>query len=226
MQKKIILTIAVAAIAAFFYFDGGQYISLEYFNSQREIIERFQQRQPLLLAVLFFLVYIAVTALSLPGAAIMTLVAGALFGLGWGLLIVSFASTIGASLAFILARSVLKDWVLARFSKNLEAINEGVRKEGEMYLFTLRLVPIFPFFVINLAMALTPIKLWSFYWVSQLGMLAGTAVFVNAGTQLAKLDSVASILSAPLIGSFVLLGIFPWLAKFVLSRFQRTTPPG
>jgi len=226
MQKKFILIIAVAAIAAFFYFDGGQYLSLEYFNSQREMIEQFQQRQPLLLAVIFFLIYIAVTALSLPGAAIMTLVAGALFGLGWGLLIVSFASTIGACLAFMLARSVLKDWVLARFSGHLQAINDGVRKEGEMYLFTLRLVPIFPFFVINLAMALTPIKLWSFYWVSQLGMLAGTAVFVNAGTQLAKVDGVGAILSAPLIGSFVLLGIFPWLAKFVLGRLQRTKNTG
>jgi uncharacterized membrane protein YdjX (TVP38/TMEM64 family) len=222
MQKIVIVLIVAAAIAAFFYFDGGQYLSLEYFKSQREMIEQFQQRQPLLLGAIFFFAYIAVTALSLPGAAIMTLVAGALFGLAWGLLIVSFASTIGACLAFLLARSVLKDWVLARFSSYLEPINEGVRKEGEMYLFTLRLVPIFPFFVINLAMALTPIKLWSFYWVSQLGMLAGTAVFVNAGTQLAKLDSIASILSAPLIASFVLLGIFPWLAKFVLSRFQRS----
>ena len=157
---------------------------------------------------MFFVIYVLVTAFSLPGAAVMTLVGGALFGLGWGLLLVSFASTIGASLAFLIARSLLRDWVQRRFAGYLTAINQGVEKQGGFYLFTLRLVPVFPFFVINLVMALTPIKLWTFYWVSQIGMLAGTAVYVNAGTQLAQLQSLSGILSPALLGSFILLGLF------------------
>jgi dihydrolipoamide dehydrogenase len=221
MQRKIIIAVIVALLGAFFFFDGAQYLSLDFFDSQRAIIDQYQQEQPLVVAAVFFVLYVIVTGLSLPGAAVMTLVAGAMFGFGWGVLIVSFASTIGATLAFLLARVLLRDWVQQRFEKNLKAINDGVEKEGEMYLFTLRLVPVFPFFVINLAMALTPIKAWSFYWVSQLGMLAGTAVFVNAGTQLANIDDLSGILSPALIGSFVLLGVFPWLAKLLIQAIKQ-----
>jgi dihydrolipoamide dehydrogenase len=215
------LILVVLAVAAFFYFDAVQYLSLDFFNSQKSVIEQYQQQQPLLVAAIFFVSYIVITALSLPGAAVMTLIGGALFGLGWGLLLVSFASSIGATLAFLIARGVLRDWVQQRFAQNLTAINEGVEKDGPFYLFTLRLVPVFPFFMINLAMALTPIKTWSFYWVSQVGMLAGTAVFVNAGTQLAQLESVGGILSPALIGSFVLLGIFPWIAKAIVAFVKK-----
>lgn len=221
MQRGILLVLVVLAAAAFVYFDAGQYLSLEFFNQQKQSIIDYQQQQPILVASVYFLIYVLVTAFSLPGAAVMTLVGGALFGLGWGLLLVSFASSIGATLAFIIARSLLRDWVQQRFAKNLAAINEGVEKDGEFYLFTLRLVPVFPFFVINLAMALTPIRVWPFYWVSQLGMLAGTAVYVNAGTQLAQLEQVSGVLSPALIGSFVLLGIFPWIAKAIVAIVKR-----
>jgi dihydrolipoamide dehydrogenase len=216
MKKAIVLILVLAAVFSFFFFDLDQYISLDFFNQQKQSIKDYQLQQPLLVAAVYFVVYILVTAFSLPGAAVLTLIGGALFGLGWGLLLVSFASSIGATAAFIIARSILREWVQQRFSNNLAAINEGIEKDGKFYLFTLRLVPVFPFFVINLAMALTPIKAWPFYWVSQIGMLAGTAVFVNAGTQLAEISSVAGILSPGLIGSFVLLGLFPWIAKAIV----------
>lgn len=230
MRRTYIFILLVLAVTVFVFFDLDQYLSLEYFNQQKNAISSYQQQQPLLLALIYFVVYVLVTAFSLPGAAVMTLVGGALFGLGWGLLIVSFASTIGATLAFLIARSLLRDWVQEKFSNYLAAINAGVEKDGEFYLFSLRLVPVFPFFVINLVMALTPIKPWPFYWVSQLGMLAGTAVYVNAGTRLAQLDSLAGILSPELIAAFVLLGVFPWIARALvallkqrkaLSRFKR-----
>ena len=220
MRKPLLLLIVAVAIVAFFFFDVSQYLTLEYFNSQKQVIEQFKQDNGLLSAAIYFVIYVVMAALSLPGAAVMTLAGGAVFGLGWGLLLVSFASSIGATLAFLIARSLLRDWVQQRFSDHLRAINQGVEKDGEFYLFTLRLVPLFPFFVINLAMALTPIKTWSFYWVSQLGMLAGTAVYVNAGTQLAQVDSLDSILTPELIGSFVLLGIFPWIAKGLTSMVK------
>jgi uncharacterized membrane protein YdjX (TVP38/TMEM64 family)/thioredoxin reductase len=167
--------------------------------------------------LLFFVAYVAVTGLSLPGAAVMTLAGGAIFGLFWGLLLVSFASSLGATLAFLASRFLLRDWVQKRFGDRMRAINAGIAKEGGFYLFTLRLVPLFPFFVINLVMGLTPLKTRTFYWVSQLGMLAGTLVYVNAGTQLARIDSLAGILSPALLGSFVLLGIFPLLAKKIVD---------
>jgi pyruvate/2-oxoglutarate dehydrogenase complex dihydrolipoamide dehydrogenase (E3) component/uncharacterized membrane protein YdjX (TVP38/TMEM64 family) len=171
-------------------------------------------------AGIYFLIYIAVTALSLPGAVIMTLAGGALFGLWTGLLLVSFASSIGATLAFLASRFLLRDWVQDRFGNRLAAINAGMAKDGAFYLFTLRLVPVFPFFIINLVMGLTPIKTRTFYWVSQVGMLAGTAVYVNAGTQLAQLEGLSGILSPGLLGSFVLLGIFPLLAKKLVAVVQ------
>ncbi|MBS0336588.1 MAG: FAD-dependent oxidoreductase, partial [Proteobacteria bacterium] len=172
---------------------------------------------PAATALGFFATYVAVTGLSLPGAVIMTLAAGAIFGLVWGTLIVSFASSLGATLAFLAARFLLRDWVQARFGRQLAPVNEGVAKDGAQYLFTLRLIPAVPFFVINLAMGLTPLRTWTFYWVSQAGMLAGTLVYVNAGTQLAQLQSLSGILSPGLVGAFVLLGVFPLIAGKALE---------
>lgn len=212
-KKILIFTMILLFVAAFFFFDLGQYLTLEYFKSQRDAISAYQTSNPLQTALIFFLVYVAVTGLSLPGAAVLTLAAGAIFGLWWGVLIVSFASTLGATIAFLVSRLLLRDWVQEKFGQNLKAINRGIEKEGAFYLFTLRLVPIFPFFVINLVMGLTPIRVLQFFFVSQVGMLAGTFVYVNAGTQLAQIDSLGGILSPGLLLSFALLGIFPLLAK-------------
>lgn len=184
-------------------------------------MEAYRQMHPMLVIGLFFVTYVAVTALSLPLAVWMTLAAGGLFGFGWGVLIVSFAASIGATLAFLAARYFLRDWVQARLGGRLQAINDGVARDGAFYLFTLRLIPAVPFFVVNLLMGLTPIRAWVFYAVSQVGMLAGTAVYVNAGTQLAQLDNIKDVLSPSLILSFVLLGLFPWVARFVLGLVKR-----
>lgn len=216
-SRLVLLAALVLAIVLFFAFDLGRYFSLDFFKAQQGAIEAWREAHPLAAALLFFTLYVAVTGLSLPGAAIMTLAAGAIFGLGWGVLIVSFASTIGATLAFLAARFVLRDAVQARFGERLRAINAGIDQDGGFYLFTLRLVPLFPFFVINLVMGLTPIRSWTFCWVSQLGMLAGTIVYVNAGTQLAQIDSAGAILSPALLASFALLGVFPLLAKKLVA---------
>ena len=212
-KRLLILAVLLAAIALFFALDLGQYLTLEAFKTRQAEIEAWRAANPWLAAGVFFAVYVAVTALSLPGAAVMTLAVGAVFGLLWGTLLVSFASTIGATLAFLVSRFLLRDWVQARFGERLRAVNAGVEKDGAFYLFTLRLVPLFPFFVINLVMGLTPMRARTFYWVSQLGMLAGTVVYVNAGTQLAQIDSPAGILSPGLLGAFVLLGVFPLIAR-------------
>ena len=218
--KLIVLILVVAAIAAFFIFDLGKYFSLEYFKSQQAAIEAYYQANATKTGVIFFLIYIAVTALSLPGAAIMTLVAGAIFGLLWGVVIVSFASSIGATAAFLVARFLLRDSIQAKFGDKLKAFNAGVEKEGGFYLFTLRLVPAFPFFMINVVMGLTSMKAWTFFWVSQLGMFLGTIVFVNAGTELAKITSLKGILSPGVLGAFVLLGIFPIIAKKIIDSLK------
>ncbi|HPU79468.1 FAD-dependent oxidoreductase [Accumulibacter sp.] len=216
--RRLLLIAALAGLVlAYFALDLGRFLSLDYFKSQQLTIEAWRAAQPLQAALMFFATYVAVTGLSLPGATVMTLVAGAVFGLFWGLLLVSFASSLGATLAFLVSRFLLRDWVQQRFGDRLRAINAGVEKEGGLYLFTLRLVPVFPFFVINLLMALTPIRTRTFYWVSQIGMLAGTLVYVNAGTQLARIDSLAGILSPALLGSFVLLGVFPLLARRIVA---------
>lgn len=212
-----ILAVIVVAIAAFFAFDLNQYLSFEVLKSLRDDLVEVVDARPLLVSAVFFLIYVAVTALSLPGAAVMTLAAGLIFGLAWGLVLVSFASTLGATAAFLIARFLARDAVQSRYRQRLAAINRGVEREGGFYLFTLRLVPAFPFFLINIVMALTPMRTWTFYWVSQLGMLPGTAVYVNAGTQIGQLDSAAGILSPGLIGSFVLLGLFPLIAKKVVD---------
>ena len=219
-SRILVLLLIAGLIAAFFAFDLGRFFSLEYFKSQQQTISGWYRAHPGQTMAGFFLIYVAVTGLSLPGATVMTLVAGALFGLVMGTLIVSFASTIGASLAFLSARFLLRDWVQSRFAERLRAINDGVGKEGGFYLFTLRLVPVFPFFIINLLMGLTPMRAGTFYWVSQVGMLAGTLVYVNAGTQLAGIENLRGILSPGLIASFALLGIFPLIAKKIVDTVK------
>ena len=219
---RILLAALFAALVyGFFAFDLGQYFSLEYFKSQRAAIDAYHQANPARAMLLYVAVYVAVTALSLPGAAVMTLAGGAIFGLAWGTLLVSFASTIGATLAFLASRFLLRDWVQNRFGGRLKTINRGVKKDGALYLFTLRLAPVFPFFVINLVMGLTPIRTWIFFFVSQIGMLAGTIVYVNAGAQIASLESLSGILSPELIGSFILLAVFPLLAKKLADFVKR-----
>ena len=224
MHKRApLILIITLLIGAFFLFDLGRFLSLEYLQSQRAGLVDYFQANPLSMALGFFLVYVAVTGLSLPGAAVLTLVAGAIFGVLWGTIIVSFASTLGATLAFLLSRFLLRDWVQKKFGDRLSAINAGIEKDGPFYLFGLRLVPLFPFFVINLLMGLTPIPARTYAWVSQVGMLAGTLVYVNAGTQLGQLESLSGILSPGLLGSFVLLGLFPLIARRILDwlRAQR-----
>ena len=216
-SKIVVLAVFAAVIGAFFYFDLGSYLTLEGFKARQSMLTAYVTENPWQSALAFFAVYVAVAATSFPGAAILTLVGGAIFGFWFGLVIVSFASSVGATLAFLSSRFLLRDWVQGKFGDRLKSINEGVAKDGPFYLFALRLVPLFPFFVVNLVMGLTPIKTWPFYWVSQLGMLAGTAVFVNAGTQLAQLTSLKGILSPAILGSFVLLGIFPIIAKKILD---------
>jgi len=216
-----LLAFFVAAIAAFFIFDLGAYLTLDNLKARQSDLASLLENRPLAVIGAFFLLYIGTTALSLPGAAILTLAAGAIFGLWLGTLIVSFASAIGASIAFLSSRFVLRDWVMARFGKRIAAIDRGIEKDGAFYLLTLRLIPAFPFFLINLAMGLTNMRLATFYIVSQIGMLLGTIVFVNAGTQLARIDSTRDILSPELIGSFVLLGIFPLVAKWVVGLVKR-----
>ena len=220
-KNKLLLALAVVVlIVAFFALDLGRYFSLAYLKSSQAQFAALYESQPALVIGVYLLVYVAATALSLPGATILTLAAGAVFGLLIGTVIVSFASSIGATLAFLAARFLLRDSVQSRFGARLAEIDKGVQKEGAFYLFTLRLVPLVPFFVINLLMGLTRMKVATFYWVSQLGMLAGTVVYVNAGTQLAKIDSLKGILSPALIGSFVLLGVFPLVAKWVLDAVK------
>jgi pyruvate/2-oxoglutarate dehydrogenase complex dihydrolipoamide dehydrogenase (E3) component/uncharacterized membrane protein YdjX (TVP38/TMEM64 family) len=213
--KLGLLALIAALVAAFFIFDLRQYLSLEYFERQRAAIEAYRDSSPAMATAVFFAIYVAVTGLSLPGAAILTLVAGAVFGLLWGVILVSFASTLGATLAFLASRYLLRDWVQARFGDKLKAINEGVAREGAFYLFALRLVPAFPFFAINLLMGLTPMRTWTYLWVSQVGMLAGTIAYVYAGTQLGQFR-----VSAGLVGALILLGIFPLLAKRALDAFK------
>ncbi|GAC16570.1 FAD-dependent oxidoreductase [Aliiglaciecola lipolytica] len=222
MFKKIILLfVAAIAVGLFFHFDLHHLLTLEGLKGSMEQFDQFKQASPLLVIGGFFLLYVFVTALSLPGAAILTLAAGALFGLFEGLLIASFASSIGATLAFLVSRYLLRDAIKKRFPERLKSIDKGVEKEGAFYLFTLRLVPVFPFFLINLLMGLTAIKTRTFYWVSQIGMLAGTFVYVNAGTQLAQIESLSGILSLNLILSFALLGFFPLIAKAILNQVKK-----
>ena len=212
-RSRLAVLLAVAAlVGAYFALDGQRYLNFETLKAQVSAAQSLYERYPLQTAGGYFLLYVAVAGLSVPGAVPLTLAGGAVFGLLWGTVIVSFASTLGATLAFLVSRFLLRDWVQGRFGERLRAINRGVEREGAFYLFALRLVPAFPFFVINLLMGLTPIRTWTFYWVSQLGMLAGTLVYVYAGTQLGEFR-----LSAGLVVAFTLLGIFPLLAKRALD---------
>ena len=219
-MKKILILVIVALLAgAFFYFDLHTYLDFETIKEKQSSFQAYAKENPFTAMGGFLLIYIAVAALSLPGATILTLLGGALFGLWKGLLLVSFASTIGATLAFLASRYLFSDLIQSKFGEKLKVINEGVKKEGGFYLFTMRLIPAFPFFLVNLVMGLTPIKTLTFFFVSQIGMLPGTFVYVNAGTQLAQLESLSGILSPKLIISFALLGIFPIVAKKIMKLF-------
>jgi pyruvate/2-oxoglutarate dehydrogenase complex dihydrolipoamide dehydrogenase (E3) component/uncharacterized membrane protein YdjX (TVP38/TMEM64 family) len=222
LNKKqwLLLAIVVAVVAAFLLLPVERYLSLDFLKAQQSTFAAYFDERPLRTAAVFFAVYVAATGLSVPGAAILTLAGGAVFGLVWGTVIVSFASTLGATVAFLVSRFLLRDMVQARLGEKLRAINAGIEKDGPFYLFTLRLVPAFPFFAINLVMGLTPIRTWTYYWVSQVGMLAGTVVYVNAGTQLAQIESAAGILSPGLIASFTLLGVFPLIARKLVDAFK------
>ncbi len=203
----------IGLVALWLALDLGRHLSLEAVQARQAELLAWRESRPLQAGLVFLAAYVAVAALSLPGAVPMTLLAGAVFGLGWGTLIVSFASSIGATLAFLASRGLLAGWVQSRFGDRLAALHEGIARDGAYYLFTLRLVPVLPFVVINLAMGVTRLRTWTFYWVSQLGMLAGTLVYVNAGTQLGGITSLSGIVSPGVLGSLVLLGVFPWIAR-------------
>ena len=222
-QIKIMLLIAffTIVVALFFVLDLQKYLTLEYLKSSKAFFISSYENNPILVLGSYFLFYIVITAFSLPGAVWMTLGGGAFFGLFAGTVIVSFASSIGATLAMLISRFLLRDWVQSRFEKQMQIINAGINKDGGFYLFTLRLVPAVPFFVINLGIGLTPLRAGTFYWVSQLGMLPGTLVYINAGSELGKIQSVGEILSPTLIASFVLLGIFPLLVKNILAFIEK-----
>jgi len=213
LLKIILLILLAALVGSFFAFDLQQYATLDTLKQHRQTLEDYYAQNTGLTILIYFGVYVATTALSLPGATVLTLAGGMLFGLVNGLIIVSFASTAGATLAFLASRYLIGSSVQRKFGDKLKTINEGVRKDGVFYLISLRLMPIFPFFLINLLMGLTAIRLSVFYIVSQIGMLPGTLVYINAGTEIAKITSLKGILSPTLIFSFVLLGIFPLIAK-------------
>jgi uncharacterized membrane protein YdjX (TVP38/TMEM64 family) len=219
--KIIVIALLLTLVGLFFAFDLKQYLSLDYLKSQQQQFVAFYEQNPLGTLSVYMLIYIATTALSLPGAALLTLLGGALFGVVTGTIAVSFASTMGATFAFLTARFLLRDWVQEKFASQLKTINKGVEEEGAFYLFTLRLIPAVPFFVINLVMGLTPMPTLTFFLVSQIGMLAGTLVYVNAGTQLSQIESLSGIASPQLIGSFVVLGLFPIVTKKIMNRFTR-----
>jgi uncharacterized membrane protein YdjX (TVP38/TMEM64 family) len=226
LQRASIAGILILGGVAFLLFDLGQYLTLEYLKASQERLQSLYLENRFSFIAMYMGIYITVTALSLPGAAVLTLAGGGLFGLWVGTLVVSFASTIGATLACLVSRFLLRDWVQNRFGEKLVTINAGIEKEGAFYLFTLRLVPIFPFFVINLLMGLTRMRLFTFFYVSQVGMLAGTMVYVNAGKELAQIDSLAGIMSPGVIFSFILLGLFPLTVKKALSFYRaRFKPP-
>jgi len=222
MKTKIIIAgLFVALIAAFFVFDLGQYFSLDYLKQQKDALNQYYNENPVLMLAVFFLVYVAMAALALPAATLLTVAGGALFGFWTGLIVVSFASTIGATIAFLLTRYLFKDAIQAKFGDRLSAINSGIEREGAFYVFGLRLVPLFPFVVVNSVLGLTKLKTITYYWASQLGMLAGTAVYVNAGTQLAEINTLGDIASPKLLLSFALLGLFPIIAKQIMNFLSK-----
>jgi len=221
-QRWLLLAVMAAAIAAFFILRLDRYLTWDALRERKAALKELVEQNPIASAAIYFAIYVAVTALSLPGALIMTLAGGFLFGLWWGSLLISFASTAGATLAFLSTRYILRDWMDRRLGDKLAALNRGVESDGGYYLFTLRLVPLFPFFIINAAMGLTRMRVFTFWWVSQLGMLPGTLIYVNAGTELGKIESPKDILSPTLLLAFVLLGIAPllfrWLVKWLKPK--------
>lgn len=221
LLRLALLTLVVAVVAAYVVFDLHRFLDLDYLKQVHERAVALVQDRPAAATAVFFLAYVLVTAVSLPGAAVMTLAAGAVFGLPWGLAVVSFASSLGATLAMLIARNVLGDTVQRRFGDQLESVNRGLERDGGFYLFSIRMVPLFPFFVINLVMGLTRMRTWTFYWVSQLGMLPGTFVYVFAGTQLATVERVSDVLSPGMIAALSLLGLFPLLARKGLGWIRR-----
>ncbi|AWG84460.1 TPA: TVP38/TMEM64 family protein [Vibrio parahaemolyticus] len=222
MNKKLIFGLILVATILLLGANFGQYLTLENAKEQQEALNSFIEANIVYAATVYFLAYVAITAFSIPGAAVVTLLGAALFGFWFSLLLVSFASTIGATLAFLSSRYLLRDWVQSRFGEKLVAINQGVKKDGAFYLFSLRLIPVFPFFLINLLMGLTPMSIARFYLTSQIGMLPGTAVYLNAGTQLATIDSLSGIVSPTVLASFALLGLFPILVKWVMNKVRPT----
>ena len=221
LLKLLLLVLIISAISAFFIFDLQQYASLDYIKEQQASFQTYTDENFILVITLFTALYIFVTAFSLPAAAILTLLSGALFGVIIGTLIASFASSIGATLAFLMARFLAKDFIQNKYGKTLDKLNKGFQTEGAFYLFALRLVPVVPFFMINVVMALLPIPTRTFYWVSLLGMLPGTAVYVFTGTQLAQIESLGDIVSVPVLSAFVLLGLFPIIAKKALGLIRK-----
>lgn len=221
IKKIAIVVVIIGLVAAFKIFNLGEYLSLSYIKESQMKFQLLYSEHKVSVIGGFMVIYILVTSLSLPGAAVMTLAAGALFGLLTGTIIVSFASTIGATIACFVARFILRDWIQGKFGDKLKTVNEGIEKEGAFYLLTLRLIPIFPFWLINLVMGLTKMPLKTFFWVSQIGMFPGTVVYVNAGKELGKIESLSGILSPTLIFSFVLLGLFPLITKKLLGFYKK-----
>jgi uncharacterized membrane protein YdjX (TVP38/TMEM64 family) len=221
VSRLVLVGLVALGILAFVHFDLGRFLSLDYIKASQARFQTLYHAHRLSVIAVYMGIYIVVAALSLPGAAVLTLTGGGLFGLVIGSVVVSFASTIGATLAALVSRFILREWVQNRFGDKLVAINEGIDREGAFYLFSLRLVPVFPFFIINLLMGLTRMRLSTFFWVSQIGMLPGTLVYVNAGKELARIDSLSGILSPGLLISFVVLGLFPITVKKLLAAFKQ-----
>lgn len=222
--KIILFTVLILGISVAVFF-GRNYISFERIQQSREKISLWYENNRIVFITGYFLFYILSVVFAMPGAALLTILAGAIFGLGMGVVIVSFASSIGALLSFLAARYLFRDWVEAKFGEKLQTIHQGLEREGAFYLFTMRLIPIFPYFIINPVFGLTRIRAWTFYWVSQVGMFAGTVVFVNAGTQLAQIDSARDVVSFRLLGSFALIGIFPLVVKKLIHQLRHAKGP-
>ncbi len=220
IKRILIFSLLGSLIASYFLFDLGQYFSLEYLKASRDRFQALYAEHTFAVIAVYFLIYVTATALALPAATVITLAGGALFGLTTGIVVVSFASSIGAAVAFVVSRYLLRDWVQSRFGDKLDKINKGIEEDGPFYLFTLRLIPVFPFFVINTVIALTPMRLFTYYWVSQIGMFPATVVYVNAGKEIGQIDSLSGLLSPSLILSFAILGIFPLVMKKALGWYQ------
>lgn len=222
--RKIILICALlgAFVVIYTQLPSGS-VTLENLQARHQALLLYCQQAPRQSAALYFILYVLVTTLSLPGAALLTLLGGALFGLWPGILLVSFASTLGATLAMLVSRYLLRDWVQHRFAGQMRTVNDGVARDGAFYLFALRLMPLFPFFVVNLLAGVTRLGVWRYWWVSQLGMLPGAIVYLNAGHQLGQITSLHDILSPGVVFAFTLLGLLPLITRWLFARFSRTS---